>query len=212
MNTRPDGNEHVLDLLAVSHMQHLEPLIRRGVPLHFMPMAASPDRCQAPIPADTPERGVLMLGRRTPNRVHAVAADGGRRKQTQAGRHLDVAPRLVETHAQKSGYGGDDRVDVQTPRPLGLEAGDVNERAQVLRREPNAVRGRNDRVPGRESEDHGCGPGDRARRDGAFSPRLRRGRHPVVTLRDLHTDHSNYEATDPCAPGRLSAQMLTGDC
>jgi len=64
----------LLDLLAVSHMQHLKPLQRRGVPLHFMPMAASPDQCLQPASDDVPESGVLMLGSRSVNRAMAVAA------------------------------------------------------------------------------------------------------------------------------------------
>lgn len=63
-----------LDLLAVSHMQNLEPFVRRGVPLHFMPMAASPDRYDQAPREDVPARGVLMLGRPSANRMLAVAA------------------------------------------------------------------------------------------------------------------------------------------
>jgi hypothetical protein len=64
----------LLDLLAVSHMQYLEPFIRRGVPLHSMPMGASPDRYAQPPRSDVPSHGVLMLGRCDPNRQRAVAA------------------------------------------------------------------------------------------------------------------------------------------
>jgi len=64
----------VLDLLAVSHMQNLEPLVRRGTPLHFMPMAASPDRYLVDPDAAVPAPGVLMLGSVTDHRVRAVAA------------------------------------------------------------------------------------------------------------------------------------------
>ncbi|HBS29417.1 MAG TPA: hypothetical protein DEB06_08200 [Phycisphaerales bacterium] len=63
-----------LDVLAVSHMQNLEPLARRGVQMHFMPMGASPDRYDRdPVP-DAPETGVLMLGSANRHRVRAVAA------------------------------------------------------------------------------------------------------------------------------------------
>jgi hypothetical protein len=65
----------LLSLLAVSHMQYLEPFVRRGVPLHYMPMAGAgePPGGAAPAPP-VPRHGVLMLGRRDPNRELAVAA------------------------------------------------------------------------------------------------------------------------------------------
>lgn len=63
-----------LDLLAISHMQNMEPLIRRGVQMHFMPMAASRDRYAPPASADVPAPGVLMLGSVMNPRVRAVAA------------------------------------------------------------------------------------------------------------------------------------------
>jgi spore maturation protein CgeB len=64
----------MLDLLAVSHMQNLEPFIRRGVPLHCMPMAASPDRYAQPPREDVPAHGVLMLGSASESRAAVVAA------------------------------------------------------------------------------------------------------------------------------------------
>jgi hypothetical protein len=63
-----------LDLLAVSHMQYLEPFMRRGVSLHYMPMGAAPDRYLDPRREGLPHHGILMLGRRDPNREMAVAA------------------------------------------------------------------------------------------------------------------------------------------
>jgi hypothetical protein len=61
-----------MDMLAISHMQYTEPMIRRGVRLHFMPMAASADRYLVPSSGDS--MGVLMLGSASAPRVQAVAA------------------------------------------------------------------------------------------------------------------------------------------
>lgn len=68
-----------LDVLAISHMQNIEPMVRRGVPLHFMPMAASPDRYDPPggHMGDAPSTGVLMLGSPNAARLESVAACAG---------------------------------------------------------------------------------------------------------------------------------------
>lgn len=63
-----------LDLLAISHLQHTEPLLRRGTRLHFMPMAASPDRYAGEVAPVEPRPGALILGFASNDRVRAVAA------------------------------------------------------------------------------------------------------------------------------------------
>lgn len=63
-----------LDCLAISHMQNTEPLLRRGVRMHFMPMAASPDRYLTEHDAAAPSPGVLILGSANDSRVRVAAA------------------------------------------------------------------------------------------------------------------------------------------
>lgn len=64
-----------LDVLAAAHLQHLEPLMRRGVAVHAMPMAAALERyALAAVPEGTPECGVLFLGSPNSARVEVVGA------------------------------------------------------------------------------------------------------------------------------------------
>jgi hypothetical protein len=73
-----------LDMLAVAHMQHLEPLMRRGVPIHYMPMAASPDRYLVKDTSSTPSYDTLFLGSLNPARIEAIAG------LTNAGLNVDL--------------------------------------------------------------------------------------------------------------------------
>lgn len=63
-----------LDLLAVAHRSHLEPYRRRGVPLHFMPMAAAPEVWSTPADARERDLDVLVLGSASNERARVVAA------------------------------------------------------------------------------------------------------------------------------------------
>lgn len=112
-----------LDLLAVSHLQNLEPLIRRGIPLHFMPMAASPDRYLAPEPpvgGGEGDPGVLMLGSATTERARAVAAC---REVTE---RVDVYgggwDRLLDPAAATGGAA----IDQPVPQPLAKRLLDLS--------------------------------------------------------------------------------------
>jgi spore maturation protein CgeB len=78
------GHVSTYDLMAVSHMQHLEPIMRRGVPLHYMPMAASPDRYLVEAPSATPESNVLFLGSPNNARFEAIAS------AVQSGERVDI--------------------------------------------------------------------------------------------------------------------------
>jgi len=73
-----------LDMLAVSHMQHLEPLMRRGVPIHYMPMAASPDRYIVSETSSVPACETLFLGSLNSARLETIAG------LTSAGLHVDI--------------------------------------------------------------------------------------------------------------------------
>jgi spore maturation protein CgeB len=86
-----------LDLLVVSHMQHLEPIMRKGVQIHYMPMGASPDRYTPDAKSTAPACEVLFLGSPNSARLEAVAS------AVQSGETIDVVGRGWDKYLERIG-------------------------------------------------------------------------------------------------------------
>jgi hypothetical protein len=115
-----------LDLLAVAHQENLQPFARAGVPLHFMPMAASPDRFQEGYGEGASRSGVLMLGSASRERVRAVAAC------CEVASEVSVAGRGWEGLAMQLTT-RNDGIEYRAPQPVAKRLFDVKYIAPRLR-------------------------------------------------------------------------------